>query len=73
MKKAFLAVLITLIVFVAETEVYAQTPLPRQNACKPSAEEILSLIKTAYNISPETESVLVTGEVQGVQKLRYSN
>jgi hypothetical protein len=73
MKKAFLAVLVTLIVFVAETEVYAQIPLPRQIACKPSAEEILSLIKTAYNISPETESVLVTGESQGVQKLRLSN
>jgi hypothetical protein len=73
MKKAILAVLITLIILAVETEVYAQTPLAKQNVCQPSAEEILSLIKTAYSISPETESVLVAGEVQAVQKLRHSN
>lgn len=64
MKKLILSALFALVVLLSKVEVSAQTSLPEQNTCQPPAEEILSVIKSVYSASPNTESVLIAGEVR---------
>lgn len=71
MKKIILGVIFALFVLITETEVYAQTFSSKKKSCQPSAQEILSLIKTVYNLPPKAESVLIAGEVHSIMELRH--
>lgn len=64
MRKLILGILFTILILLGKVEVYSQTFLPKENSCQPSAEEILSVIKNAYNLSPVSDGVLIAGEIR---------
>lgn len=63
MREIIFSVLLALIVFSSKGEVRGQESLPKDNSCQPSAEEILFLVKSTYNLVPNAEGVIVAGEV----------
>jgi hypothetical protein len=64
MRKIVLSILFTIIIFLGKGNVQAQLYLPEANPCDVSAEEILSVIKSVYNLSPISEEVLIAGEIR---------
>ena len=63
MRKVILSVLFATLILFDKSEVHAQESLTKDKSCQPSAEEILSVIKSVYNLSPLPEGVLIAGEV----------
>lgn len=73
MKKLIIIGLFAIVIFAGTGEICAQSSAPTNTPCQPSAEEVLSLIKSAFNLSPVSDAVLVAGEVPaGGQHLRVS-
>src|SRR4051812_48049096 len=72
MRKVILSVLFAIVIVLAKVEVYAQTSLPKETTCQPSADEILLVIKSVYNLSPNAETLLIAGETRTTQ-LRISD
>ncbi len=64
MRKVILSVLFATLILFDKSEVHAQESLTKDKSCQPSAEEILSVIKSVYNLSPLPEGVLIAGEEQ---------
>lgn len=64
MRKFVFCVSLAAVILLAEGEIHAQNSLSKANSCQPSAEEILSVIKSAYGLSPGSEAVLIAGEIQ---------
>lgn len=54
----------TAVILLNKSEINAQISLPEDNFCQPSAEEILSVIKSAYDLSPTSEGVIIAGEIR---------
>lgn len=53
-----------LVLLSGKISVYAQNTIPKQISCEPTAEEILSIIKSVYDYSPNSERILIVGEVR---------
>ena len=64
MRKLIFSVLLAAIILLGNEEIQAQKSLPKEDYCQPSAEEILSVIKSTYNLSPTSEGVVIAGEIQ---------
>jgi hypothetical protein len=64
MRNVILSVLFVIVILFSKVEVYTQTALAKEKSCQPSTEEILSLIKSAFNALPNDEKVLVAGELK---------
>lgn len=65
MRKPIFTLLFTLAILLGNGDVRAQTTLSKQKSCQPSTDEILSLIKSAFDAAPIVEKVLIAGEVKG--------
>jgi len=71
MKKVIISVLFTIVILLGKGEIHAQTSLPKDNFCQPSAEEILSVIESVYNRSTFPKGVLIAGEVKAIKIFAY--
>lgn len=53
-------------------KINGQQALSKANICQPATEEILSLIKSTYNLPPNRKGVLVAGEVRATNQLQLT-
>ncbi len=51
MKKIIISVLFIIVILLGKGEAHAQTSLPKDNFCQPSAEEVLLIIESVYKWS----------------------
>lgn len=70
MKKVLVSVLFIIVILSGKGEVNAQTILPDNRFCQPSAEEVLAVIESAYKWSAFPKGVLIAGEVRAIKDLR---
>jgi hypothetical protein len=70
MKKIIISVLFTIVILLGKGEATAQTSLPKDNFCQPSAEEVLLVIESTYKWSTFSKGVLIAGEVRAIKDLR---
>jgi hypothetical protein len=72
MKKLILRILFITAIVSGTSAVRAQTLQTRNLSCQPTAEEILSIVKTVYNWAPSADGVLLTGELSVTGELEMS-
>lgn len=65
MKNTIIRVFFIIVMLSSVNEIYAQNLLTEKKSCRPSAEEILSIIKTTFGASPPSNGVLIAGEIGG--------